>query len=78
MADAPHRVDPERVAAVREEGLPAADGEATARLLTLQGRMGYYRLRDGEARNALQASLEQLRQLTTLHPEVSADDADDA
>ncbi len=125
----PHPVDPERVAAVREEGLPAADAEAMAGLLTLladplrsrilsallvtdevcvgnlalaleasedavsyalrllrtaglvrrrrEGRMGYYRLRDGEARNALQASLEQLRQLTTLHPEVSADDADD-
>ena len=43
-----------------------------------EGRMGYYRLRDGDARDALQASFHQLRELTSLHPEVSADDADDA
>ncbi len=42
-----------------------------------EGRMGYYRLRDGAARDALQESLEKLRRLSALHPEVSADDADD-
>ena len=130
MADHDHPVDPERVEAVRRQGLPAADAEAMAGLLTLladplrsrivsallvtdevcvgdlalaldatedavsyalrllrtaglvhrrrEGRMGYYRLRDGAARDALQASLAQLRQLTALHPEVSADDADEA
>jgi DNA-binding transcriptional ArsR family regulator len=41
-----------------------------------EGRMGYYRLRDGGAREALEASLEQLRRLTSLHPEASAEDAD--
>lgn len=41
-----------------------------------EGRMGYYRLRDGEARDALEASLSQLRQLAALHPETSADDAE--
>jgi DNA-binding transcriptional ArsR family regulator len=40
-----------------------------------EGRMGYYRLRDGNARDALQASLDQLRRLVALHPEESADDA---
>lgn len=43
-----------------------------------EGRMGYYRLRDGDAREALQASLDQLRNLTSLHPEAGADDVDDA
>lgn len=42
-----------------------------------EGRMGYYRLRDGPSRDALQACLDQLRSLTALHPEASAEDADD-
>lgn len=41
-----------------------------------EGRMGYYRLRDGPAREALQESFDRLRLLTSLHLEVSADDAD--
>lgn len=42
-----------------------------------EGRMGYYRLRDGAGRDALAASLDQLRELAVLHPaETSADDAD--
>lgn len=42
-----------------------------------EGRMGYYRLHGGDARDALQASFRQLRRLTSLHPEVSADDANE-
>lgn len=42
-----------------------------------EGRLGYYRLSDGGAREAMQASLTQLRKLVGLHPETSADDADD-
>lgn len=42
-----------------------------------EGRMGYYRLRDGPSREALQACLEQLRSLTALHPEARAEGADD-
>jgi len=42
-----------------------------------EGRMGYYRLRDGPARDALASSLEQLRHLRALHPESSAEDLDD-
>lgn len=34
-----------------------------------EGRMGYYRLRDGEMRPALLAALDQLRSLARLHPE---------
>jgi DNA-binding transcriptional ArsR family regulator len=41
-----------------------------------EGRMAYYRLQDGEARAALEAVLARLRDLTALHPEVAADDAD--
>jgi ArsR family transcriptional regulator, lead/cadmium/zinc/bismuth-responsive transcriptional repressor len=41
-----------------------------------EGRMGYYRLRDGDARDALNASLDRLRALSVLHPETSAEDAD--
>ncbi len=42
-----------------------------------EGRMGYYRLRDGAAREALEASLSRLRHLTALHPEAGADEADE-
>lgn len=41
-----------------------------------EGRMGYYRLRDGEMRTALLASLDQLRALARLHPERSDEDDD--
>ena len=41
-----------------------------------EGRMGYYRLRDGEMRTALRASLEQLRGLSRLHPERLTEDDD--
>lgn len=41
-----------------------------------EGRMGYYRLRDGEARDELQASLERLRRLARLHPESNVSDDD--
>ena len=34
-----------------------------------EGRMGYYRLRDGEMRTALLAALDRLRDLARLHPE---------
>ena len=128
VSDHEHPVDPERVEVVRLGGLPAADAEAMARLLTLladplrarilgallvteelcvgdlalaldanedavsyalrllrtaglvrrrrEGRMGYYRLRDGSGRDALAASLGQLRELAASHPETSADDTD--
>jgi DNA-binding transcriptional ArsR family regulator len=39
-----------------------------------EGRMGYYRLRDGPSREALQACLEHLRCLTARLPEASTDD----
>lgn len=42
-----------------------------------EGRMGYYRLRDGGARDALATSLGELRSLTALRPESSADIVDD-
>ena len=42
-----------------------------------QGRLGYYRLRDGKAGDAMHVSLEQLRSLAVLHPEFTADDSDD-
>ena len=38
-----------------------------------EGRMGYYRLREGEMRTALLAALEQLRRLTRLHGEGLSD-----
>lgn len=41
-----------------------------------EGRMGYYRLRDGDARVELQASLERLRRLARLHPESTVTDDD--
>ena len=41
-----------------------------------EGRMGYYRLRDGEMRTALRASLEELRALSRLHPERQTEDDD--
>jgi DNA-binding transcriptional ArsR family regulator len=41
-----------------------------------QGRMAYYRLRDGEARSALEAVLARLRDLAALHPEAVADEPD--
>lgn len=37
------------------------------------GRLGYYRLSDGDVREAMQASLAQLRTLVGLHPEATAD-----
>lgn len=42
-----------------------------------EGRMGYYRLRDGEMRTALLAALDQLRSLTRLHPERLSEDEED-
>ncbi len=39
-----------------------------------QGRMGYYRLRDGEARSALEAAFIRLRHLTQVRPEAEEDD----
>ena len=42
-----------------------------------EGRLGYYRLRDGEAGDAMASSLRQLRDLAVLHPEFSADDTDE-
>ena len=42
-----------------------------------EGRLGYYRLNDGEAREAIQASLAQLRTLVGLHPETTADDTEE-
>lgn len=41
-----------------------------------EGRMAYYRLRDGQARSALEAVLDCLRGLAALHPEAGADDSD--
>lgn len=38
-----------------------------------EGRMGYHRLRDGELRNALVATIEQLRRLAEAHPERYSD-----
>lgn len=43
-----------------------------------EGRMGYYRLRDGPAQDALRESIERLRHLTDLHLETSADDANES
>ncbi|HVM07713.1 MAG TPA: metalloregulator ArsR/SmtB family transcription factor [Acidimicrobiales bacterium] len=43
-----------------------------------EGRMGYYRLRHGDTRPALEAVLARLRDLAALHPEAGADDSDDA
>lgn len=129
MVDRDHPVDPQLVDAVRRAGLPAAEAEAMAGLLTLladplrariidalsiteelcvgdlalalgatedavsyalrllrtagfvqrrrEGRMGYYRLREGPATGALHESLNQLRTLTGLHLETTADGADD-
>ena len=42
-----------------------------------EGRMGYYRVRDGAARIALAASLAELRHLAALHPETAAEDTDE-
>ncbi len=39
-----------------------------------EGRMGYYSLRDGEARAALEAALVRLRRLTHLHPRAAEGD----
>lgn len=41
-----------------------------------EGRLGYYRLRDGDAGEALGAALDQLRRLANLHPETATDDPD--
>ena len=38
--------------------------------------MGYYRLRDSDARDALNASLDRLQEVSALHPGTSAEDAD--
>lgn len=130
MSDHPHPVNPERVAAVRDQALPVADAAAVGALLTVladplrvrmlsalevskemcvgdlalalgatedavsyglrllrtsglvrrrrEGRLGYYRLRDGAAGDAMAASLRQLRDLAALHPEFSADDTDES
>lgn len=131
MADHPHPVDPERVAAAREVALPRGEAQNLGALLTLlaeplrariltallateemcvgdlalalevsedsasyalrllrtaglvqrrsAGRMGYYRLRDGEFRDRLVMVIEQLRGLADSHPERFADnDAQDS
>jgi len=39
-----------------------------------EGRMGYYRLADGELRTTLATTLEQLRALAALHPERAQDE----
>lgn len=39
-----------------------------------EGRMGYYRLRDGELRGVLESALDQLRPLTRLHLEQMPED----
>lgn len=36
--------------------------------------MAYYRLQDGEAREALKAVLDRLQELAALHPEAAAND----
>lgn len=41
-----------------------------------EGRMGYYRLRDGDARPALEAVLARLQDLAALHPEAAAEETD--
>ncbi len=41
------------------------------------GRMGYYRLRDGPLRPVLADALATARQLADLHPEVGAENEDD-
>lgn len=41
-----------------------------------EGRMGYYRLRDGDAGNALRVTLDCIRSLARLHPESSVPDED--
>ncbi len=38
------------------------------------GRMGYYRLRDGPSRPALAATLQRARELVDLHPEMAVED----
>lgn len=44
-----------------------------------EGRLGYYRLRDGDAGDVMDASLQQLRALALMHPEFTADeDAEDS
>lgn len=40
------------------------------------GRMPYYRLQDGEARGALEAVLDRLRDLAALHPEAAVEDSE--
>ena len=129
MDDHGHPVDAERVAAARQDQIPADEAEAMGALLTLvadplrarilsalvatdelcvgdialaldatedsvsyalrilrtaglvrrrrEGRMGYYRLRDGEMRTALLAALDQFRSLTRLHPERLSEDEED-
>lgn len=130
MTDHGHPVDPDRVTAVSDQALPAADAAAMGALLTVladplrvrmlsallvskemcvgdlalalgatedavsyglrllrtaglvrrrrEGRLGYYRLRDGEAGDAMAAALRQLRELAVLHPEFGADDTEEA
>jgi len=130
VSDHGHPVDPERVAAVRQDALPRGEAEAMAGLLTLladplrarilsallvveevcvgdlalalgatedavsyalrllrtaglvrrrrEGRMAYYRLPHGDAHPTLEDALARLRALTALHPEVAADDAEEA
>lgn len=126
MAEHPHPVDPERVAAVRARAIPSGEAHELAALLTLvadplrariatallateeicvgdlalalevsedsasyalrllrtaglvqrrsEGRMGYYRLRDGNFRDRLLAAVEGLRALAATHPERASDD----
>lgn len=126
MTDLGHPVDPDRVVAARERGLPVADARELGALLTLlsdpirarilvalvetgemcvgdlaialqvsedstsyalrmlrsaglvvrraEGRMGYYRLRDGDLGAALVAALDRLRTLAALHPERVVED----
>lgn len=41
-----------------------------------EGRMAYYRLQDDEARGALEAVLDRMRDLAALHAEAAADDSE--
>ena len=128
MTDLPHPVDPDRVAAARDRGLPLEQARALGALLSLladtvrtrilvalhetgemcvgdlaltldvsedsasyalrllriaglvvrrtEGRMGYYRLRDGDTGSAIAEVLACLRTLADQHPERTvADDS---
>lgn len=126
MADRPHPVDPDRVAAARQRGLGLEEARSLDALLSLladtvrtrvlvalvetgemcvgdialaldisedsasyalrvlrtaglverraEGRMGYYRVRDGDVGSSLMKALVTLRSLAAQHPEHITDD----